>query len=337
MLFFLLVGVFTLGTNVFIDFPWQSFIETGQFTDYPAWAFGLLMFFAVGIPFFFLTLLGFKLLSPNMKSIGTIAKYTLLALWLIAIAITISIGIRTATQVAYDGKTVQKQTINMVPTDTLFIKFKYNENYTNNLDDRDEFRFLLNNANQNIIYSNNVSLKILATDEKMPYLQIEKTAKGESFQDAKQRAEKINYGFKIEGSHLILDNYLLTDVKNKFRGQEIELYLYLPEGTLLKPDTSVENYDRSDNEYFNMHYSSDSYLYKVTNSQIKCLNCPADENEYNDVESNENVEINVTEDVEQKDSITTTTVKVNGQTVTVNESRAKKGLTINKDGVIIKK
>jgi hypothetical protein len=37
---------------LFIDFPWQGFIDAGNFTDYPIWVFGLLMFFAVGIPFF---------------------------------------------------------------------------------------------------------------------------------------------------------------------------------------------------------------------------------------------------------------------------------------------
>jgi hypothetical protein len=42
----------------------------------------------------FLTLLGFKLLAPSMKSIGSFAKYTLLAIWIIAIALTISIGIK---------------------------------------------------------------------------------------------------------------------------------------------------------------------------------------------------------------------------------------------------
>ena len=40
----LLIGVFTLGTNIFIDFPWQNFVEAGNFTDYPIWSFGLLMF-----------------------------------------------------------------------------------------------------------------------------------------------------------------------------------------------------------------------------------------------------------------------------------------------------
>jgi hypothetical protein len=57
----LFIGIFTLGTSSFIDAPWQEFIEAGNFTDYPVWTFGLLMFFAVGIPFFFLTVLGFKL------------------------------------------------------------------------------------------------------------------------------------------------------------------------------------------------------------------------------------------------------------------------------------
>ena len=327
----LFIAVFTLGSSSFIDVPWQGFIEAGNFTDYPIWSFGLLMFFAVGIPFFFLILLGFKLLTPNLKSIGNIAKYTLLAIWLIAIAILISIGVKQASEIAYDGKTVQKQTINLMPNDTLYVKFKYNEYYTDDINDRDEFKFVQDSASHDLIYSNNVSLRILHTDEKLPYIQIEKTAKGKSFQDAKQRAEKINYGVKIEGNHLILDNYILTEVSNKFRGQEIELSLYLPEGTLLKPDASVENYDRSDDEFFNMHYSSDNYIYKVESSQIKCLNCPADENEYNDVEINET----------DNDS-TQTSVTINEEGVSVkndtiiNSKNNIKELKINKDGIIIK-
>jgi hypothetical protein len=42
-----------------------------------------------------------------------------------------------------------------------------------------------------VIYSNQVSFKIENTDEKQPYIQIEKEAKGKSLSEAK-RAEKIN-------------------------------------------------------------------------------------------------------------------------------------------------
>jgi phage shock protein PspC (stress-responsive transcriptional regulator) len=330
ILFFLFVGIFTLGTGAFIEFPWQEFVDAGNFTDYPIWVFGLLMFLAVGIPFFFLTLLGFRLLSPTIKSIGSIAKYTLLALWILAIAALISIGIQQASEVAYEGKTVSKETFTILPSDTLQVKFRYNDYYTKDIDDNDNFRFVQDAANNQLIYSNNIRFEIVKTDEKLPFIQIERMARGKSFQEAKKRAEKIQFGYKLEGKQLLLDNYLLTNVSDKFRDQEVIIYLYLPEGTLFMLDESVQHYDESDNDFFNLHYSSDDYLYQVNRSQVKCLNCPENENEYEDVETG------VTEDITDNDTVVTTTVKVNGEVVTINQS-AKKGLTINKEGVIIKK
>ena len=330
VLFFLFVGIFTLGTGYWITFPWTEFVDAGNFTDYPIWVFGLLMFLGVGIPFFFLTLLGFRLLSPSMKSIGSIAKYTLLALWILAIAALISIGIQQASEVAYEGKTIQKETLNILPTDTLQIEFRYNENYTNDLDDTNNFRFVQDASKNEVIYSNNIHFEIEKTDEKAPYIQIERRARGKSFNEAKKRAEKIQFGYRLEGKKLLLDNYLLTAVSEKFRDQEVAIYLYLPEGMLFKVDKSAQQYDQSNNDFFNLHYSSDDYLYKVNETQVKCLNCPENENEYEDIETG------VTEDITDNDTVVTTTVKVNGEVVTINQS-AKKGLTINKEGVIIKK
>ena len=330
VLFFLFVGIFTLGTGYWITFPWTEFVDAGNFTDYPIWVFGLLMFLGVGIPFFFLTLLGFRLLSPSMKSIGSIAKYTLLALWILAIAALISIGIQQASEVAYEGKTIKKETLNILPTDTLQIEFRYNENYTNDLDDTNNFRFVQDASRNEVIYSNNIHFEIEKTDEKAPYIQIERRARGKSFNEAKKRAEKIQFGYRLEGKKLLLDNYLLTAVSEKFRDQEVAIYLYLPEGMLFKVDKSAQHYNQSNNDFFNLHYSSDDYLYKVNETQVKCLNCPDNENEYEDVETG------VTEDITDNDTVVTTTVKVNGEVVTINQS-AKKGLTINKEGVIIKK
>lgn len=324
-LILLLIGVFTLGSSSFIDFPWQGFVEAGNFTDYPIWSFGLLMFFAVGIPFFFLTILGFKLLAPNMKSIGNIAKYTLLALWIIAVALAISIGIKQASAFAIDGRVVHKENIVLQPTDTLHIKFIHNDYYAKNVDDRNNFRITQDSANTDVIYSNEVRFEIKRTDEKLPYIKIEKEAKGKSLSEAKQRAEQIRYNYKIVGNQLILDNYLLSDLKNKFRDQEIEITLYLPEGTLFKADSSVQNYDRSDDDFFNLHYSSDKYLYKVMDTNVKCLDCPADEND--DVDNDE-------------DEHTSVTINKNGVSITndtnISNNNDIKELKINKDGIIIK-
>ncbi|GAA6768181.1 PspC domain-containing protein [Flavobacterium sp. CGRL1] len=189
-LIMLLVGVFTLGTNLFVEFPWQNFIEAGNFTEYPLWSFGLLMFFAVGIPFFFLTLLGFKLLSPNLKSIGNITKYTLLAIWIIAIAVLVSIGIKQATEISHDNKIIEKKAFNINPTDTLYVKFRYSDYYAKSLNHYREFEFVQDSANNELIYSNDVRLHVLRTDEKAPFVQIEKSARGNSFTNAKKKSRK---------------------------------------------------------------------------------------------------------------------------------------------------
>ncbi len=325
-----LIGVLSLGSTGFTNFPFHDFIESGNFTDYPIWFFGVLFYIAVSVPAFFLMLLGFKLLAPNMKSIGNIVKYTLLAIWIISIALLTSIGVKQMSAFAANGRVVSKQTIPLAANDTLRIKFVHNDYYSKNINDNQDFLVTEDSTGAKVIYSNQISINILKTDEKAPYIQIEKEAKGKSLFEAKKTAEKIRYGYTIIGNQLILDNYLLTDFKNKFRDQEVEISLYLPEGTLLKPASSMENYDRSDNDFFNMHYSSDNYIYKVQSSQIKCLNCPADENEYDDLAN----------DTDNDSTQTSVTINKNGVSVkndtTIKSNNNIQELKINKDGIIIK-
>ena len=321
----LFIAVFTLGSSSVIDVPWQGFIEAGNFTDYPVWTFGLIMFFAVGIPFFFLSLLGFKLLSPNLKSIGNIAKYTLLAIWLISVSLAIAIGIKQASAFAIDGRVVKKEILNLNPTDTLLIKFKHNENFAKNVNENENFKITLDSTGNDVIYSNNVRFRIEQTDTKLAYIQIEKEAKGKTLFEAKQRAEKIQYSYKVIGNQLIFDNYLVSDLKEKFRDQEIEITLFLPLGTLLKMDESARQYDQTDDDYFLWNPDNSNEVYKVETDEIKCQNCLDEDNE------------NITIDTKQeKDSVVTTTVTVNGEVVTVNKTGTKKGLSVDKDGVIIK-
>jgi phage shock protein PspC (stress-responsive transcriptional regulator) len=321
----LFIAVFTLGSSSIIEVPWQGFVEAGNFTDYPVWTFGLIMFFAVGIPFFFLSLLGFKLLSPSLKSIGNIAKYTLLAIWLISVSLAIAVGIKQASAFAVDGRVVKKEILNLNPADTLLLKFKHNDYFAKNLYDNDNFKITIDSTGKDVIYSNNVSFRIAQTDTKSAYIQIEKEAKGKTLFEAKQRAEKIKYSYKVIGNQLIFDNYLLSDLKEKFRDQEIEITLFLPLGTLLKMDESMRQYDQTDDDYFLWYPENKNEVYKVESDKIKCQNCLDEDSE------------NITIDTKQeKDSVVTTTVTVNGEVVTVNKTGSKKGLSVNKDGVIIK-
>ncbi len=329
VLVMLLIGIFTLGSTAFIEFPWSDFFQAGNFSDFPMWTFGLLVFFAIGIPFFYLMILGFKLLITNMKSMGNIVNYTLFALWIISIGLIITIATNQMMEYSTQGRVITKQTLNMNPQDTLQIKFIHNDYYAKNVNENSDFQIAQDSADQRVLYSNNVRFYIAKTDEKLPYLQVEKKAKGRSLGVAKEKAEKIQYGFKFQNNHLILDNYILTNFKNKFRDQEVELTLYLPKGTLFKADSSVERYDRSDDDFINLQYDSENNVYQVDSSKAKCLNCNISESE-DESDENNNVTIAI-------DTLANGGLNVQVKDTDANSKITKKtSLKIDKNGIIIK-
>ena len=329
ILVMLLIGIFTVGTSAFVEFPWSDFIQAGNFSDFPVWTFGLLVFFAVGIPFFYLMILGFKLLITNMKSLGNVVNYTLFALWIIAIGLLITIGVNQMMEYSTQGRVISKKELTMNPQDTLQIKFVHNDYYSNTVNDQTDFRVVQNTANQRVIYSNHVELIIAKTDEKMPYLQVEKKAKGRDLGVAKEKSEKIEYGFKFENNQLILDNYFVSAFQHKFRDQEVQLILYLPESTKFKVDSSVEDYNDSDEDFFNLRTNSTDYIYQVGNSKVDCLNCATTGSEFGDLMNDNEATL---------DTIREVILKVNGKEIITSEKVNAKttSLKIDGNGIIIK-
>lgn len=309
-----------------------EFIQTPIGLETPIWVQGILFFLCFGIPLFFLLILGLKLLVTNLKSIGSIAKYSLLAIWIIAVGILISIGITEANQLAYSGKALQKQTISVAANDTLKVTFANNDFFSKNINDRNDFRIMQDSLGNEVIYSTSVTIHLKKTDKAFPYIQIEKLAQGKSFNEANQRAQKIKYNFKIVGNELILDNYLLTDKKNKLRGQSVEVYLYLPNGIVYYPNENVEQYLSGNNADFDYYYGPEGYKYKVRGAELDCLNCP------NDDSNNDEILTEETNVIQENDSIKTVSVKINGKEVikTTTGKNEPGSLTINKDGIIIK-
>lgn len=323
----LLISLFTLGSTSYLDVPWIDYFNTFNYTNTSVWFIALAFFLAIGIPFFFLLLLGLKILVNNLKSIGNVAKYTLLAIWIVSIGTIITLFTKSASEFAFDNKVVNKSNISLMATDTLTVKFKENEYYTRNNNHGNDFRLVQDSTGIEYIYSEDVEFEVMPTEEKVAYVQIERNSKGKSFNEAKNRAEKIKYGYKIKGNQLILDDYFLTEAKSKYRGQDVTVYLYVPKGTLLKFDESVHRHDRSDHDFFDLDYDSVNYTYKVEENSVKCLDCPADENDndedWDDLDHNTKIKIDEDGVTIKKDTV-------------ISNSKEIKELKISEDGIIIK-
>jgi hypothetical protein len=99
-----------------------------------------------------------------MKSIGNTLNYSLLAIWIIGLASVLFLIVSEISQNAFTGKDIEKVAINIKPSDTLNIKFISNNLYSKNNNDYENFEVVHNELDQEIIFSNNVSIKIVETE-----------------------------------------------------------------------------------------------------------------------------------------------------------------------------
>ena len=268
------VMLFTSGMN---DSPFYDYGNMFNHTDVPIWIVSILGLFTIGIPVFFIFLLGLKILVDNLKPVGNITKYTLLAIWLISTAFSIYIIAKQATEFGYDGKTMKTEPINITANDTLYVKFRHNEFFAKTVDSHTSYMITQDSTENDVLYSNEVELHFVKTDQKTPYTQIEKVAEGSSISEARKRAEKINYSFELQGNKLILDNYLTTDIPSKFRNQTVKVFIYLPEGIKVSADKSIRHYHHSGYSELYIPYNENTQLYKLEKEELKCLDCPPEE------------------------------------------------------------
>lgn len=325
-----IIALLTFGSTSFFNVPLDSFMEVFNYSETPLWLLALAGFLMVSIPLFFLFLLGMNLLIDNLKSIGNFTRYTLLAVWLAACVFFIAFAIRQSYEIKEEGKSIKKEELQLVNQDTLAIKFGYNDLYANDLFGSEDMKFVSDPSGKEMIYSTDVMLEILPTDAKKPYISIEKRARGINMSDARSRSEKIEYQYKLDGNTLTLDNYFLADTKLKYRKQKVVVYLYIPKGMYLKPDSSLQYRDYSDDDYFNLLFSG-NYIYRVDADKIRCVTCPKEEMDHNDVDiewsdsSGSNVQVKVSS-LEKAVEIKTDSIG----------KKNLKSLIINKDGIVVK-
>ncbi|MFD2541207.1 PspC domain-containing protein [Lacinutrix gracilariae] len=316
----LIIAMFTVGISDAINVPGFDLVDTANAAGTPVWLVSLLALFAVGIPFFFIFYLGLKILINNLKSIGNIAKYSLLGLWFVSIIGLIIIGITQATEHAFDATVNEKMEYSITTNDTLSIKMIDNNAYNKSMHKNgNSFQIVYGDNDEKHIYSSDIELVIKSTEDTLVSLHVEKTADGRSFQSAKERAENINYNYTIVNNTVELDKYLTTNAINKFSDQEVILILYVPEGMVIhlnKNTRSFLNHYTSSNNL--VTYKDAGQLLKIKNDEAVCLDCTEKE-----AEEEYKVKINVND---EKGSIN---INNDGLEIKTEDSNVK----INKNGV----
>ncbi|MGO3184022.1 MAG: PspC domain-containing protein [Aequorivita sp.] len=271
----LVIGFFTLGT---IDF-WGNTeiaekIAMVDTTNAPIWLMALLVFFVVAIPFFALFVLGLKLLISNLKSMGSTVKIFLIVIWALSLIGLVILGIKQATEQAYDGNYIEEQALNVRPGDTLRLSMQADNQFSYKVGRSSGLELKYNENNKRVIYSNDISVNIKSTKDSIGKIVIDREAQGNNHLDAKKRAEAINYNYSLNNGTLTLDGFFTTNTVNKFRDQQIEITLYLPEDVVIYSEentTSYYGFNSNFNELSN--WDNDAHYFRVLRNKFECIDC----------------------------------------------------------------
>ncbi|BFP39367.1 PspC domain-containing protein [Flavobacteriaceae bacterium GF1] len=285
----LFVGLVTVGVIDIVHFPGVDFYDIVNTTGAPVWLVSFLLFLAIGIPFFFVLYLGLKILVNNLKSIGNIAKFTLLGVWLLSIAVLIALGVRQAAAHAFTGTTTINEEFSLQqPTDTIAIRMRSTENIE--YDKRfnfDDLAMVYDENGQALLYSEDVRFNIKKSTDSIIRLKVKKDADGSSFEEARERSSMIAYGYTFLGNELVLNDFLTSNISEKMRNQEVRNIVYIPEGMVVKFDDSAKgNIGRSTKNDKDL-YRNDivDYLWVMgSDGELKCQDCP-DDLDWNDDDS----------------------------------------------------
>jgi phage shock protein PspC (stress-responsive transcriptional regulator) len=312
----LIVALFTVGLVDSIHFPGMDLLYVANAANIPIWLISMLLFFAFAIPFFFVFYLGLKILVNNLKSIGNVAKFTLLGLWLMAIIGLVITGVKQATEHAFDAKVSTTDVLNIKSNDTLNLKrLKFDKYSSSFYSHNNEFKIIEDDNGKSII-SSDIRYIVESTTDSVASITIEKKATGRNYNVARTRAENINYNYDLSNGNLNLDAFLSTDVDNKYSEQEVVLIINLPEGTILHTNKNFPRYYSYLSSNNILKKIKKGNYYKVIRDDVECLNC---------IEETEN-EKDFSK--EEKEIIETITNKTSS-----NQEKPEVSLKINEDGV----
>lgn len=264
----LILGSFNIIDNVeLIGVPFE--------TNLLPW-FAILLVITAGIPLLFLFALSLKVLNTNFKFLGRYTTLSLLVIWFLSLIGWTAFGINQASQEQYTGKTTEKIELNLAATDTLKVNFNNNSLYSAEETPNYTGKIMLNENGEKVLYSNRVDLIFKETDGQ-PYVVIEKEAKANDMDFARSVAQKMTYLASIDKNVINADNYYTSTNKNKRNKQSVNLYIYIPQNTIVKLNKEARYFS---NTYLDSDQDVKYPLFKFNDeNQLNCINCSTKSNQ----------------------------------------------------------
>jgi len=275
---FTLIGFFvsllTVGIADVVHFPGLDFADLVNSSTLPLWLVSILALLIAGIPIVFLLLLGLRMVSNRTPQFNRYTKISLLGIWVIVLITLITFSLKLASDYRINASVTEQSELPVTSQDTLFLEMKGNPLYSKYLYRDNDLEIIYDAQNTKRIYGSNVRLIVRSTKDSVGSISVEKIALGSDYFNAKNRAEKLEYDYVFKNNTLFLNGFFLTDIDNKYRGQNVEVILTLPIGSVLFPDDNTYSYHRNTSKYNDiLDNGNEEHYMKVNHKSMRCLDC----------------------------------------------------------------
>jgi phage shock protein PspC (stress-responsive transcriptional regulator) len=123
-------------------------------------------------------------------------------------------------------------------------------------------------------YLRRVSVRIEKNKSEQTLVEFHKKSKGRTKADARTAAKEILYSYQRENNAFQFDNYFQLAENQRFRMQELDIKVFIPEGQIIHFDESMIDISK----YTRKHQDSKDYelvgnYWKMGSSGLECLSC----------------------------------------------------------------
>ena len=214
----------------------------------------------VGIPFIALLYSGFILLFGAPRT-GRGVGIGLTLFWILGVILTGYAALKTSADFSKPDSHVEKVPLEFIQGDTLVLNAERRKlkllSENDGLEDFAEV-FKLEGDEARL---GDVEFTIEKSPTTHASLEIIKSARGRHFEEALSRAENIDYHFELRANQLVLDRDFTIPIDDKWRDQEVEIVLLIPENHTVYLASGldgmlhgVENYTRTKSWRMLNHY-----------------------------------------------------------------------------------
>ncbi len=284
VIFAILLGMvlfFIFGT---IEWPFNFYSNFLEFDPYPSYVMITATFLLIFIPFLFLFSLGIRLLNRTSTVYGTVGRFVLFGIWIVALFSILYLGISEIKNHRVSASKTENHEVNIAKTDTLYVSLKQDAfTQDNTLWEYDRTTIFPDFNKNNWWMDKNFELNIVKSKNQTNFLSIKQEADGATYKKAQNNAEKIEYHWEQNKTQLILNPSWEIKSKVRFQNQSLLLKLHLTEGQIVALDKSLEkilDYPVKNDQSYSSKRTAGK-LWRMGKEQLECLNCSSNKRELN--------------------------------------------------------